>query len=304
MDNINIINANCFDEIENIPNNSIDCIITDPPYFISKLDNNWDANKLNNRVINSHINNLPCGMKFNKNQTKKLYDFYLELSKILFSKIKPGGFFLSFSSPRLYHSIANACEHAGFEIRDMINWVYTKSIPKGMSIKHFINKMDISADHKLELIEKYKNFKTPQIRSCFEPICVAFKPTEGTFIQNELKYNTGLLDFSIKVGLKADKVPTNIVTTDFIDAIYDRNFLIAKPTKEEKGTFNTHITVKPIELIEHLIKIFTKENSLILDPFIGSGTTAIACKNTNRKCIGYEINKEYFEIANKRLNNK
>ena len=301
MDNINIVNANCLDEIIHIQDNSIDCIITDPPYFISKLDNNWDANKLNNSTINSHIN-LPCGMKYDKKQSKDLYDFYLNLSKILFKKIKPGGFFLSFSSPRLYHSIAMACEHAGFEIRDMINWVYTKSIPKGMSVTHFIKKMDISEEEKVEMIDKYKNYKTPQIRSCFEPICVAFKPIESTFIKNEIKYNTGLIDFSVKVGNGNDKVPTNVITTSPQDILYDKNFLIQKPTKDEKGHFNTHITVKPLQLIEHLIKLFSKENAIILDPFVGSGTTAVGCKNTNRKCIGYEINKEYYEIAIKRIN--
>ena len=62
-----------------------------------------------------------------------------------------------------------------------------------------------------------------------------------------------------------------------------------------------NVTVKPVKLIEHLIKIFSKENSLILDPFVGSGTTLLACKNTNRKCIGIEINTEYYKIACSRM---
>jgi DNA modification methylase len=49
--------------------------------------------------------------------------------------------------------------------------------------------------------------------------------------------------------------------------------------------------------MEHLIKLFTKENSLIVDPFLGSGTTALACKNTNRKCVGFEKNQEYYNIS-------
>lgn len=298
---IDIYNADCVKEIVKLEDNSIDCIITDPPYFIHNLDDKWSPKKINNSNTSAHINNLPSGMKFNKNQTKKLYDYYLELSKILYKKIKPGGFFLSFSSPRLYHSIASACDHAGFEIRDMINWVYTKSIPKGMTISHFINKMAIDENSKAELINKYKNHKTPQIRSCFEPICVAFKPIEGSFVENEMKYNTGLVDFSQKVGINHDKVPTNVITTSLHDTIYDKNFLVSKPTKEEKGEFNKHITVKPLILIEHLIKLFSKKDALILDPFLGSGTTAVACKNTNRNCIGYELNAEYFEICNKRI---
>ena len=118
-----------------------------------------------------------------------------------------------------------------------------------------------------------------------------------TFIQNELQFKTGLLNFSQKVGIDNDKVPANIITTEEFNEIYDKNFLVSKPSKKEKGVDNTHITVKPLSLIEHLIKIFSKENSLIVDPFLGSGTTALACKNTNRKVIGIEINENYYNIS-------
>ncbi len=298
QDNIIIINNDCLLELNNLEDNSIDCVITDPPYFIDKLDNNWSSNNINNDIKNSHIKHLPKGMKFSKKQVKNLYDYYLELSKLLFIKMKPGAYFLSFSSPRLYHAIAMSCEIAGFEIRDMINWNYTQSMPKGMSISHIIKKMNISDDEKNNLIEEYKDFKTPQIRSCFEPICVAMKPLgKLTFIKNELKFNTGLLDFSQMVGIDNDRVPANIITTEEYNEIYDKNFLISKPSKKEKGEKNTHITVKPLALIEHLVKLFSKKGALVVDPFLGSGTTALACKKNDRKFFGTEINKEYYEIC-------
>jgi len=62
-----------------------------------------------------------------------------------------------------------------------------------------------------------------------------------------------------------------------------------------------HPTQKPLNLIKYLIKIHSKENDLILDPFLGSGTTAVACEQLNRKWIGIEINPEYCEIAKKRI---
>ena len=297
-DNIIILNNDCMVELNKLKDNSIDCVITDPPYFIDKLDNKWSSNDVKNDVKNSHITHLPKGMKFDKIQVKNLYDYYLELSKLIFKKMKPGAYFLSFSSPRLYHAIAMSCEIAGFEIRDMINWTYTQSMPKGMSISHIIEKMKISEEEKIKLIEEYKDYKTPQIRSCFEPICIAMKPIgKLTFIQNELNFKTGLLDFSQKVGINNDRVPANIITTEEFNDMYDKNFMVSKPTKNERGDNNTHITVKPLALIEHLLKLFSKENSLIVDPFLGSGTTALACKNTNRKCIGIELNKEYYDIC-------
>lgn len=296
---LKIINGDSLEELNKISNNSIDCVITDPPYFLHKLDNKWSKNYIDTDVKNSHIKHLPKGMKFDKGQVKKLYDFYLNVSKILFQKLKPGGYLLTFSSPRLYHAIAMSCDIAGFEIRDQINWVYTQSFPKGMSLNHLIEKLDITNDEKISLKKEYLNFKTPQIRSCFEPICVAMKPVCKTFLNNELNFKTGLIDFSNLVG--DNKVPSNIITTEEYNEIYDKNFLISKPSKKEKGDNNTHITVKPVELIEHLIKLFSKENALIVDPFLGSGTTAIACKNTNRKCIGIEIEKEYYDISIQRL---
>ena len=301
MTTIHIENADCIEYLKTFEPNSIDCVITDPPYFIDKLDHKWSADDISNDKKNSHIKHLPKGMKFDKKQVKQLYDYYLELSELLFDKLKPGGYFLSFSSPRLYHAIAMACDIAGFEIRDMINWTYTQTMPKGMSVTHIINKMDISQEEKSSLVEEYKDFKTPQIKSCFEPICVAMKPIgKLTFIKNELNFKTGLIDFSQKVGIDGDRVPANIITTEEYNETYDKNFLIAKPNKKEKGEHNSHITVKPIQLIEHLIKIFSKKNSLVVDPFLGSGTTAIACKNTDRNCIGIEINSEYYEISRTR----
>ena len=223
-ENIKVFNGDCEIELCKLDNNSVDLLLTDPPYFIDKLTNEWDSKKVSNDS-NSHIKHLPKGMKFDKSQVKNLYDYYLKISQIIFDKLKPGGYFLSFSAPRLYHSIAMACEVAGFEIRDMINWTYTHSMPKGMSVSHLIKKLDISEEEKNKLIEEYKDFKTPQIKSCFEPICVAFKPIgKLTFIKNELEFKTGLLDFSQKVGINNDKVPANIITTEEFNELYDKNF--------------------------------------------------------------------------------
>lgn len=62
-----------------------------------------------------------------------------------------------------------------------------------------------------------------------------------------------------------------------------------------------HPTQKPVSLCEYFIKTYSNEGDVILDPFIGSGTTAVAAKNTNRNYIGWELDDEYFEIAEKRL---
>ena len=68
--------------------------------------------------------------------------------------------------------------------------------------------------------------------------------------------------------------------------------------KQEKGY---HPTQKPIALMEYLIKTYTNEEDVVLDPTMGSGTTGVACVNTNRKFIGIELEKEYFDTAKKRI---
>ena len=63
-----------------------------------------------------------------------------------------------------------------------------------------------------------------------------------------------------------------------------------------------HPTQKPVDLMEYLIKKFSDENNIIIDPFMGSGTTGVACKNLNRNFIGIELDKNYFKIAQERIN--
>lgn len=69
---------------------------------------------------------------------------------------------------------------------------------------------------------------------------------------------------------------------------------------EDKKKFG-HPTIKPLSIIENIIKNSSVEGGVVLDPFLGSGTTAVACKELNRQYIGFEIDKKYYDIANDRL---
>jgi len=80
-----------------------------------------------------------------------------------------------------------------------------------------------------------------------------------------------------------------------------RFFYCAKASRKERGEFNKHPTVKPIALMEYLIKLVTPPEGIVLDPFLGSGTTALAALNLGRFFIGIEFNEEYCEIARRRI---
>jgi len=71
---------------------------------------------------------------------------------------------------------------------------------------------------------------------------------------------------------------------------------------ESKNTGNSHPCVKPISVMSWLVRLVSKEGDIVLDPFMGSGTTGVACKNLNRNFIGIEKEEKYFKIAEKRIN--
>ena len=80
-----------------------------------------------------------------------------------------------------------------------------------------------------------------------------------------------------------------------------RFFYCAKASKKERGEGNNHPTVKPVKLMEYLITLITPPNGIVLDPFLGSGTTALAALNLGRFFIGIELNEEYVEMARRRV---
>ena len=90
-----------------------------------------------------------------------------------------------------------------------------------------------------------------------------------------------------------------IITCNFTNN-GDKATALAKLLPNEK-TFGKHPTQKPVDLLNRIIMASTNEGDVVLDPFLGSGTTAVSCALNNRKYIGIEKEKEYFELAKKRV---
>ena len=200
----------------------------------------------------------------------------------IYRVLKPGSFYLSFAQGRLYHRMAVAIEDAGFEIRDMLVWSRDGQA-KAFSQDHFVRKMKISDVEKEEILENLAGRKTPQLKGQSEPIVLAQKPKEGTFVQNWIKHGVGLVD-----------------TTQTLDGKFPSTIMrVPKPRGAEREE-SKHLTLKPVLLMEHLIKLFSKKGDVILDPFCGSGTTGVAAENTDRCFIGIEISREFFEESSLR----
>ena len=144
------------DTLKTIPDNSIDAIVTDPPYGIDFLGKSWDAN------------------------TGAL-ETYQECLRVL----KPGGHILAFSAARTYHHLAVTLEQAGFEIRDQIMWIYSSGFPKSQDVGKQLDKNSID--------NKWKGWGT-QLKPAHEPIALARKPIKSSIKDNVLKLGVGALN--------------------------------------------------------------------------------------------------------------
>jgi len=125
-----------------------------------------------------------------------------------------------------------------------------------------------------------------------EDICVFYKKqcTYNPQMTMGKPYISGKGDSGEVTG-KVKKIQTKNTGTRYPKSIIRFN--------RERGL---HPTQKPVSLFEYLIKTYTDEGDLVLDNCMGSGTTAIACINTNRNYLGFELNKEYYELAKNRIN--
>ena len=272
----------CRNVLKQLNDNSVDLIITDPPYFIDGMGNDWNKENLSKKVKKAKVvGGLPVGMKFDVEQGKKLQEFIEPICNEFMRILKPGGFCIIFSQARLYHRMAIATENVGFEIRDMLGWKY-EGQAKAFSLNHFVKKMNLTDEEKEKLIKEMEGWKTPQLKPQIEPMVMAQKPKEGTFIENWIKYNVGLVN-----------------TTESLDGMFPGN--IMEVSKKERDEKIEHLTVRTVKLISHLVKLFSKENQIVLDAFMGSGSHGVASLQNNRKFIGIEIDKDYFEIAKNRI---
>ncbi len=274
-------NIDCRLAMPAIADNHISLILTDPPYFIDGMDNNWDTRKLKRRVKPGVVGALPAGMKFSPEQGRRLQQFLSPIADEWRRILRPGGFCLVFSQNRLAHRAAIALEDAGFEIRDVLLWKY-EGQAKAFTQDHFVRKSKLPASEKERLIRKLGGRKTPQLKPQGEMIVLAQAPREGTFVQNWDKWETGLID----------------VSAPYIDSGRFPGTVIAAPKPKRRYG---HITAKPVALLRHLIRIFSMEKSLVLDPFAGSGSTGVAALLEGRDFLGFEIEADMAKRAQERI---
>ena len=377
-----LYNGDCLEVLKGLPDNCVTSIVTDPPYGISFMGKKWDYQIPN-----------------------------VEIWKECLRVLKPGGHALVACGTRTQHRMAVNLEDAGFELRDIIGWVYGSGFPKSLNIGKAIDKLQ---GNEREIVGKTVKcppglnkgltigkgwageFPDTKGNSKWEGYGTALKPSmelwtlcrkplsEKTIAANVLKWGTGGLNIDgcrvvinpevddKRLGGKgswsSDKMAKNVYEGGYVgervgsseqgrfpaNLIHDgskqvmqlfpdtrnrghfpknsggigtdsgiygkgvgkdqeeiwmdngsaaRFFYCAKASRSERGKGNNHPTVKPLKLIEYLCKLITPPSGVCLDPFLGSGTTAIACEKLGYNWIGIEINEEYCNISKHRIEN-
>lgn len=236
MPEITLYNQDCIAAMQEIDAESIDLIVTDPPYNLGNFMKNRDTNleKMRENFFGS------AGwddMEFDE-WSNSMDDFFNASARVM----KKGGAMIMFMAIIKVETIIQLAEKHGFYYKTTGIWHKTNPMPRNMNL-HFVNSTEAW-------------------------IYFTYKKRTGTF------NNDGA------------------VLHDFVETS-------VTPYGERK--YGKHPTQKPEVLIQHFIDILSNPRDMILDPFMGSGTTGVVAKRSNRDFIGIELDNGYFEIAQKRI---
>ena len=263
---IEIRNMDGLEYLSTIPNKSIDLILTDPPYIISKESG---MNTHYNKVKQNEENNI----EFVKSEGE--WTIYKTENNLADDANKENYMKYGTIYGKKYCVKTDYGEwDSEFTMEKLDKFIgeYYNKLKNGGTLIVFFDLWKIS--YLKEIMEKH-NFK--QIRF------IEWIKTNPQPLNSSVNYLTNCREIAL-LGIKGAK-PT-------FNSKYD-NGIYMHPLQGGKNRF--HPTQKSLSLFEEIIKKHTNENDVILDTFLGGGTTALACKNTNRKFKGCEISKEYFD---------
>lgn len=382
-----VIRGDCLDVLGSFDADSVDSVICDPPYALKFMGSRWDYT-------------LPG----------------VDRWRAILRVAKPGAFLFAFGGSRTFHRAACEIEDAGWEIRDCLMWIHGQGFPKSHDISKAIDKAagatrevvvmrTLTGSAAMSTVQKGGTFATNTssagrskevpitapatdaakvwdgwgtgLKPAYEPIVVAMKPLDGTFVENALKRGVAglnvdgsriftdwgerseswkrsghsakpeaskiaappgiginchpmgrwpanvLLDEEAAVALdeqsgelksggithqpKRKHLRGNASNGTHVQRLPDtggasRFFYVAKATKADRGSDNDWPTVKPTGLMRYLCRLTkTPTGGVVLDPFMGSGTTGVAALLEGRHFIGIDREERAVEIARRRI---
>lgn len=234
-----LANGNCKDYLSIIASNTVDLVITDPPYNLGNFMHKRNTNLVQmrkNQFAYAGWDNLS-----NDEWIKEMDFFFKESNRVL----KKGGTMLMFMSLMKIETIVRLAEKYNFYYKTTGIWHKTNPMPRNMNL-HFIN----STEAWIYFINEKRT---------------------GTFNNNGKMLH---------------------------------DFFETSLTSQKEKKFGKHPTQKPIALFSHFIKTLSNEGEVVLDPFMGSGSSGVSAKKLNRKFIGIELNEDYYNLSKTRIINE
>lgn len=260
----NIYQGDALNLLKELPDNSVDLVITSPPYSTLKTYIDDPGIHPDNYV-----------------------DWFLPICKEICRVIKPtGSFILNINDkvenrlrhPYVYDLISELHKKTDLKMFERLFWNKLKSLPNrnrfGDRIEYifwFVKSKDF-----------YFNIDNLRVPYSQKSITRMKKPLKKRFARTEGDENVEYKDWAPN--------PNGALPTTLINI-----------SSESKRISSNHVAVYPIELVKYLLSGSTREGDLVLDPFIGSGTTAMACKEMSRNYIGFDIQEEYVNFTKERL---
>ncbi len=304
--------------LKELENNSIGAISTDPPYGISYQNNYWDKDLPEREIWENSFRVLKPGafavvfssIRLMHRLMVDLEDSGFIIKDVLFWSYLNG-------MPKSRDVALDIDKELGIKSKVVGKYNYVQGYKKNGATNYYAGKEKLKYEPASEMGIKYKGAGLG-LKPAYEPVILIQKPIEKglNVAQNIIKYGVAALNIEetripyangeTKVGHNPHpkgRVPANIIRTEPHNDGYDKFFLVPK-VRQKKEEFNSHPTLKPVELMFHLVQLISFENQTILDPFMGSGSTGVACLKLKRGFVGYELDAEYFNIAERRLANE
>ena len=285
-----IVNADCIEDLKTIEDNYFDSVVTDPPYHLTSIAKRFTNSTEAKYGKDGSFKRLTKGFVGHEWDGGDIA-FTTDLWKEVYRTIKPGSVLLAFAATRNYHRMAVAIEDSGFEIFDMINWIYGSGFPKRKNLLKPAHEPIVMARKGVN-----KDLNLDECRVGDEEIDTS-KNRRNTQAEQIFKGGwTGKEGGEIVKG----RWPANVIH-DGLEEEWAKYFYCSKASKKEKGD-TKHPTVKPLELMRYLVKLITPKDGIVLDPFAGTGTTGEACILEGRNYYLIEKTKEYIPDIENRIN--
>ena len=278
---INLKSGECLEELEALEADSVHLAIVAPPLhdvvFQGHTMPDWAKSIIGEEKSESWEFRMDPGFH------RKTQEIARTIGSSLLRPMVPGGFVVFFSQPTLAHHTAIGLEDAGLEVIDVCVWHHTRTPPAYEPVdESLIDKLSLVPTEKRRIRRQLRRMRKPSPDPTFQLLVLAQMPKQGDILDNFRRYGTGLVDIGANL---LDGVRSGVISIE----------------RTSSGQVEGGLESRPMGLIEYLIRHLTRPGQVVLDPFVGSGTTALAAYSTERGCIGIDDDPTNIKTTKTRL---